>query len=153
MSEGHLIETFEDGIATLTMNRPESLNALSAEMMGGLREAVPRLAADEDVRVVILTGAGRAFCAGGDVKGMAKRNEGLLPTRSPARNASAPPTAHFSSVIHRIYGGYVHIRPLLFNSVSDLLLRRARIHFKRILVLRLCLDRRLFGQHRGLNDI
>ena len=76
MSEGHLIESIEDGIATLTMNRPESLNALSAEMMGGLREAVPRLAADEDVRVVILTGAGRAFCAGGDVKGMAKRNDG-----------------------------------------------------------------------------
>lgn len=76
MSEGHLIETIDDGIATLTMNRPESLNALSAEMMGGLREAVPRLAADEDVRVVILTGAGRAFCAGGDVKGMAQRNDG-----------------------------------------------------------------------------
>ena len=65
MSEGHLIETIEDGIATLTMNRPESLNALSAEMMSGLRESVPRLAADDNVRVVILTGAGRAFCAGG----------------------------------------------------------------------------------------
>ena len=56
------------GIATLTMNRPESRNALTPEMMAGLREALPRFAADPAVRVVVLTGAGRAFCAGGDVK-------------------------------------------------------------------------------------
>ena len=67
----HLIETFEDGVATLTMNRPEARNALSGEMMAGLNEAVPRLAADPDVRVIVLTGAGGAFCAGGDVKGFA----------------------------------------------------------------------------------
>jgi 2-(1,2-epoxy-1,2-dihydrophenyl)acetyl-CoA isomerase len=76
MSERHLIESVDDGVATLTMNRPESLNALSGEMMSALREAVPRLATDDGVRVLVLTGAGRAFCAGGDVKGMAKRNQG-----------------------------------------------------------------------------
>ena len=76
MSEAHLIETNDDGVVTLTMNRPGSLNALSGDMMGRLREAIPRLAADDDVRVVILTGAGKAFCAGGDVKGMAQRNAG-----------------------------------------------------------------------------
>lgn len=70
----HLIETFHDGIATLTMNRPEARNALSGEMQAGLTEAVPRLAADPKVRVIVLTGAGRAFCAGGDVKGFAARN-------------------------------------------------------------------------------
>ena len=75
MSE-HLIESADDGVVTLTMNRPESLNALSGPMMSGLREAIPRLAADKEVRAVILTGAGRAFCAGGDVKGMAQRTEG-----------------------------------------------------------------------------
>ena len=68
----HLIETFEDGIATLTMNRPEARNALSAEMSAGLEEAIPRLARDPAVRVVVLTGAGGAFCAGGDVKGFAR---------------------------------------------------------------------------------
>ena len=74
MSEraGHLVETFEDGIATLTMNRPEARNALSAEMSAGLEEAIPRLARDSAVRVVVLTGAGGAFCAGGDVKGFAR---------------------------------------------------------------------------------
>jgi len=67
----HLIETIDNGIATLTMNRPEARNAMSGEMMDGLREALPRLAADGKVRLVVLTGAGGAFCAGGDVKGFA----------------------------------------------------------------------------------
>ena len=66
-----LIETIEDGVATLTMNRPDRRNAMSAEMMEGLAEALPRLAEDTNVGVVILTGAGPAFCAGGDVKAMA----------------------------------------------------------------------------------
>jgi 2-(1,2-epoxy-1,2-dihydrophenyl)acetyl-CoA isomerase len=66
-----LIETIEDGVATLTMNRPEARNALTGEMQAALSEALPRLAADGSVRAVVLTGAGRAFCAGGDVKGFA----------------------------------------------------------------------------------
>jgi 2-(1,2-epoxy-1,2-dihydrophenyl)acetyl-CoA isomerase len=70
----HLIEKVENGIAMLTMNRPESLNALSGEMMEAMSEAVPRLAEDPEVKVIVLTGAGRGFCAGGDVKGMATRN-------------------------------------------------------------------------------
>jgi len=71
-----LLETVEGGIATLTMNRPEARNALTREMMLGLRDALPRLAADPKVRVVVLTGAERAFCAGGDVKGFARRATG-----------------------------------------------------------------------------
>lgn len=70
-----LIETFRDGVATLTMNRPEARNALSGEMQAALAEAMPRLAADPAVRVVVVTGAGGAFCAGGDVKGLAARAE------------------------------------------------------------------------------
>jgi 2-(1,2-epoxy-1,2-dihydrophenyl)acetyl-CoA isomerase len=69
--ERHLIETIADGVATLTLNRPDRLNALSTPIMEGLLEALPRLAADPAVGVVVLTGAGRAFCAGGDVKRMA----------------------------------------------------------------------------------
>ena len=67
----HLIETFEDGVATLTMNRPEARNALSGPMGAALSEAVRRHAADPKTRVLVLTGAGGAFCAGGDVKGFA----------------------------------------------------------------------------------
>jgi 2-(1,2-epoxy-1,2-dihydrophenyl)acetyl-CoA isomerase len=67
-----LIETVEDSIATLTFNRPERLNALSTPIMEGLLHGLPRLAGDPAVKVVVLTGAGRAFCAGGDVKSMAE---------------------------------------------------------------------------------
>ena len=56
-----LKEGRNNGIATLTLNRPESRNALTPEMMMGLIEALPRLAEDPTVRVVVLTGAGRAF--------------------------------------------------------------------------------------------
>lgn len=71
-----LIESVEDGIATLTLNRPDRLNALSTEMLAGLQEALPRLGHDPDIGVIVLTGAGRGFCAGGDVKSMASRHEG-----------------------------------------------------------------------------
>ena len=71
-----LLETIEAGIATLTMNRPEARNALSAEMFDGLSEALPRLANNPAVRLVVLTGAGAAFCSGGDVKGFARRAGG-----------------------------------------------------------------------------
>ena len=70
MSE-HLIETHQNGIATLTMNRPAARNAMSGPMMEAMQLALPRLAADQSVRLVVLTGAGGAFCAGGDVKGFA----------------------------------------------------------------------------------
>lgn len=68
-----LIETFEDGIATLTMNRPEARNALTADMLAALSAAAQRLALDPAVRLVVITGAGAAFCAGGDVKGFVAR--------------------------------------------------------------------------------
>jgi 2-(1,2-epoxy-1,2-dihydrophenyl)acetyl-CoA isomerase len=70
--EKELIETQTDGVATLTLNRPDRLNALSTPIMEGLLEALPRLAADASVGAVVLTGAGRAFCSGGDVKSMAE---------------------------------------------------------------------------------
>jgi 2-(1,2-epoxy-1,2-dihydrophenyl)acetyl-CoA isomerase len=71
-----LLESVDGGIATLTMNRPDSRNALSRDMMTGLAESLARLALDPKVRVVVLTGAGRAFCSGGDVKGFAQRAAG-----------------------------------------------------------------------------
>ena len=72
--EQQLIESAADGVVTLTLNRPDRLNALSTGIMDGLLEALPRLAADSAAAVIILTGAGRAFCSGGDVKAMAERS-------------------------------------------------------------------------------
>ena len=67
-----LLQSFDAGIVTLTMNRPQARNALTREMLATLAEALPRLALDPAVRLVVLTGAGDAFCAGGDVKSFAK---------------------------------------------------------------------------------
>lgn len=66
-----LIETHENGVTTITMNRPDARNAMTGEMIQALLEALPRLAQDSQVRCIVLTGAGGAFCAGGDVKGFA----------------------------------------------------------------------------------
>jgi 2-(1,2-epoxy-1,2-dihydrophenyl)acetyl-CoA isomerase len=62
--EQHLLEAVSDGVATLTLNRPERLNALSTPIMEGLLEALPRLARDSAVGAVVLTGAGRAVLLG-----------------------------------------------------------------------------------------
>ncbi len=61
----------EDRVAILTMNRPERRNALSVPMLTAMSQVIPAVAADPDVRCVVLTGAGGAFCAGGDVKSFA----------------------------------------------------------------------------------
>ena len=71
-----LIIRVEDGVATLTMNRPDRRNAMSGPMMAGFRRVLPELARDPEVGCLVVTGAGRAFCAGGDVKGMAARGGG-----------------------------------------------------------------------------
>jgi 2-(1,2-epoxy-1,2-dihydrophenyl)acetyl-CoA isomerase len=68
-----LLESRDGRIVTLTLNRPERLNALSAEMSDLLYQAILRTDKDPDVGAVIITGAGRGFCAGGDVKNMAER--------------------------------------------------------------------------------
>ena len=70
-----LLEVATDGVAVLTLNRPETLNAMSTAMLEALLEALPRLADDTNIGVVVLTGAGRGFCAGGDVKAMAEGRE------------------------------------------------------------------------------
>jgi 2-(1,2-epoxy-1,2-dihydrophenyl)acetyl-CoA isomerase len=70
-----LLVAVNDGVAVLTLNRPERLNAMSRAMLDGLLVVLPRLADDPDVGVVVLTGAGRGFCAGGDVKAMAEGSE------------------------------------------------------------------------------
>ena len=64
-----LLHEMSDGVATVTLNRPDSLNALNAEMRRELLAAVKSARADDATRVLVLTGAGRGFCAGADLKG------------------------------------------------------------------------------------
>jgi 2-(1,2-epoxy-1,2-dihydrophenyl)acetyl-CoA isomerase len=67
MSEKTLVEETGDGVTTLTLNRPDKLNAFNRTVSSELVAALARIRADETVRAVILTGAGRAFCAGQDL--------------------------------------------------------------------------------------
>jgi 2-(1,2-epoxy-1,2-dihydrophenyl)acetyl-CoA isomerase len=69
-----------DGVAIVTLNRPDRLNALNNEIMGAFAEAVQRVADDAAARCLVVTGAGRGFCAGGDTKdGPARPPEGAQP--------------------------------------------------------------------------
>ena len=77
MSEQPVLYDHNDGIATITLNRPDAMNAMTDGLMGGISNAIERVIADESVRVVILTGSGRGFCAGADL----------------SQAAAAPPTA------------------------------------------------------------
>jgi enoyl-CoA hydratase/carnithine racemase len=63
-----------DGVATIVLDRPEVLNAITAEMLEALAESLDRLAVDDSVDVVVLTGAGRAFSAGVDLKALGQRS-------------------------------------------------------------------------------
>jgi 2-(1,2-epoxy-1,2-dihydrophenyl)acetyl-CoA isomerase len=63
----------EQGVGTITLNRPEKLNTMSDDLLEGALEALERAACDNAVRVVVLTGAGRAFCAGGDLEALSGR--------------------------------------------------------------------------------
>jgi 2-(1,2-epoxy-1,2-dihydrophenyl)acetyl-CoA isomerase len=69
-----LFEKRNDGVAVITLNRPESLNAMGGMLMPMLADYLVQCETDREVRCIALTGAGRAFCAGGDVKNMGTRN-------------------------------------------------------------------------------
>jgi methylglutaconyl-CoA hydratase len=70
MYETLTLETDDRGVTTLTLNRPDKHNALSGAMIGELTEVAARLGRDPAVRVVVLTGQGKSFCAGGDLEWM-----------------------------------------------------------------------------------
>ncbi len=72
MAEAQILYAVADGVATLTFNRPEQMNALLPEMNDLLPELVARAEDDAAVRVIVLTGAGRAFSAGADIKRMSE---------------------------------------------------------------------------------
>jgi len=72
----HVAVKFDEGVATITLNRPERLNAFSPEMMAALGEGLRIAEHDSEVRCVVLTGAGRGFCAGGDVQNQRARAAG-----------------------------------------------------------------------------
>jgi 2-(1,2-epoxy-1,2-dihydrophenyl)acetyl-CoA isomerase len=85
-----------DGVAWVRLNRPDRLNALTYPMMDRIHDALAALAEDEAVRAVVLTGTGRAFCAGADTRGMAERR-GMDPD---ARRTRIEQSARASLLLH-----------------------------------------------------
>ena len=73
-----LLAALEDGVLTLTLNRPQARNAMSGAMTAALAEQLERAELNPAVKCLVLTGAGGAFCAGGDVKGMAASGDGTV---------------------------------------------------------------------------
>jgi 2-(1,2-epoxy-1,2-dihydrophenyl)acetyl-CoA isomerase len=69
-TDAHVLFSVEDRVATLTLNRPEKLNALSDAMIRGAIDRLEQWSTDPDVGCIVVTGAGRGFCAGGDVSAM-----------------------------------------------------------------------------------
>jgi 2-(1,2-epoxy-1,2-dihydrophenyl)acetyl-CoA isomerase len=73
-----LLATLDAGVLTLTLNRPDARNAMSRAMNQALQEQLAQAEFDHAVRCIVLTGAGKGFCAGGDVKGMAASGDGTV---------------------------------------------------------------------------
>ncbi len=75
MSENLKFEVDEDGVGRITLNRPERLNAFTFEMIDAWHDALNRCRTDPDVKVIVITGEGSAFCSGGDIIEMEERLE------------------------------------------------------------------------------
>ncbi len=82
--------TFEKefGVAVLTLNRPEKLNAICPELVTDLLDVIDKIGKDEEIRAVLLTGAGRAFCAGGDLEALLSRTDNPIELMESSRQGA-----------------------------------------------------------------
>lgn len=100
----HILYSKEAGVATITLHRPERRNAFSTHMLEGWAWALNDAKKDEDVKVVIITGAGKAFCSGGDLKSL-HEGKGFLYRESREKESAPKPMDYKNSLwdlIHRI---------------------------------------------------
>lgn len=106
MSDLASIERRESGVALVTLNDPERLNAMTEAMGGAIREAVAALKGDASVRAVVLTGAGRAFSAGGDLDMLVRM------ARDGNADPGGPTRARHQAFMERFYSLYLSVRDL-----------------------------------------
>src|SRR6187399_518302 len=100
MSQNEMVlQKLDQGLLTITMNRPDRRNALNPDMTRGLVEAARRAAEDHEVRAVLIKGAGGTFCVGGDVKSMA---EGRAPLGFEAKMANLRRGMEVSRLLHQM---------------------------------------------------
>jgi 2-(1,2-epoxy-1,2-dihydrophenyl)acetyl-CoA isomerase len=99
MNNEIVLQNLDQGLLTITMNRPDRRNALNPDMTRGLVEAARRAAEDPEVRAVLLKGAGGTFCVGGDVKSMA---EGRAPLSFEAKTTNLRRGMEVSRILHEM---------------------------------------------------
>ena len=100
-----LVDRRDDGVALLTLNRPDSLNALGEDMLPRLASTLAECADDPQVRCIAITGAGRAFCAGGDVKRMDQRRA--------TNEAVANPVGTVEAAARKLYESQMSVSEVL----------------------------------------
>lgn len=106
MSDDVLFEKRADGIGLITLNRPDSLNAMGGHLLPMLAEFLDEAERDRAVRAVVLTGAGRGFCAGGDVRGMQSRNDSQAASAS---GGESNPVAKLMATLDRTTAELRHL--------------------------------------------
>lgn len=108
MSGAKVLYSVSGRVATVRLNSPETMNALDAELFGGLRDATDRARKSAEVRAVVLTGSGRAFCAGGDLKRFIKGFGSAAEARSYISEFGEwiKALAHFEKPIVSAVGGH-----------------------------------------------
>jgi 2-(1,2-epoxy-1,2-dihydrophenyl)acetyl-CoA isomerase len=100
-----LLAEVKDGIAVVTMNRPQARNALSGDMLAAMAKVFADAEVDPEVKCLVLTGAGKGFCAGGDVKGMAASH------KSDERTATIDERISIQRLSQRATSGKLHKMP------------------------------------------
>jgi 2-(1,2-epoxy-1,2-dihydrophenyl)acetyl-CoA isomerase len=126
-SDSTIIVAVADGVATVTLNRPEAMNALNMQMKEELAEAIGALGADPAVRCVVITGSGKAFCAGGDINEMELNDS---PRRSRERLATLLrsliiPLAQLEKPTIAAINGHAHGAGLSLALACDLMIAGA----------------------------
>ena len=128
MTDALLIEN-SGGVAVLTLNRPEVMNALSPELLTDLCQAFKQLQADREVRAVILTGNGKGFCAGLDLKAMSSHPGGLQAFAIHGENDVARAMADFDRPIIVAVNGVAATGGFELALMGDILLASENARF------------------------
>jgi 2-(1,2-epoxy-1,2-dihydrophenyl)acetyl-CoA isomerase len=131
MANEFILREHFDGIAVITLNRPDKLNALSYPMVRELDEALTQYEADDDIKAVILTGAGeRAFSAGADIHEMAGLSAEELATRAEVRGRATWHIATFGKPLIGAINGLAYGGAALLSSTLDLRIGCERTTFR-----------------------
>ncbi|MEI9887500.1 MAG: crotonase/enoyl-CoA hydratase family protein [Rhizomicrobium sp.] len=121
MSYKEILTDVADGILTITLNRPEKLNAFTATMMHELIDAFRHANTDDAVRCIIVTGAGRAFCAGADLSAGAATFDATKRADRPERNAGSPDAAGFDWSDERVRDGGGRVTLEIFECLKPVI--------------------------------